>query len=51
MLAFDMLLEDLSEFAQKIRVPGEGKVFVLTNDGRVLVPPFEPGQELREPSP
>jgi hypothetical protein len=46
-LAFDILLENLSEFAQKIRVPGDGKVFVLTGDGRVLVPPSESGQELR----
>ncbi len=43
-LAFDILLEDLSEFVQKIRVPGNGKVFVLTNDGRVLVPPSGSGQ-------
>jgi len=46
-LAFDILLEDLSEFAQKIRVPGSGKVFVLTDDGRLLVPPSDSGQELR----
>ncbi len=45
-LAFDILLEDLSEFVQKIKVPGNGKVFVLTNDGRVLVPPSGSGQEL-----
>jgi adenylate cyclase len=47
-LAFDLLLEDLSEFAQKIRVPGNGKVFVLTDDGRLLVPPSESGRELRD---
>ena len=40
-------VEDLSEFVQKIRVPGNGKVFVLTNDGRVLVSPSGSGQELR----
>ena len=40
-------VENLSEFAQKIRVPGDGKVFVLTGDGRVLVSPSESGQELR----
>ena len=46
-LAFDILLEDLSKFAQRISVPGNGKVFVLTNDGRLLVPSLEPGQDLR----
>ena len=45
-LAFDILLENLSEFAQKISVPANGKVFVLTNDGRLLVPPMEQGQDL-----
>ena len=47
-LAFDLLLEDVSDFAQRIAVAGEGKVFVLTNDGRMLVPPFEPGRESRD---
>jgi adenylate cyclase len=45
-LAFDILLEDLSKFAQKIWVPGEGKVFVLTADGRFLVPPLDSAKEL-----
>jgi adenylate cyclase len=47
-LAFDLLLEDISNFAQRIAVPGNGKVFVLTSDGRMLVPPFEPGRESRD---
>ena len=42
-----LLLEDLSKFAQRISVPGNSKVFVLTDDGRLLVPSPEPGQELR----
>jgi adenylate cyclase len=45
-LAFDILLEDLSKFAQKIWVPGDGMVFVLTADGRFLVPPSDPAKEL-----
>ena len=45
-LAFDILLEDLSKFVQKIWVPDNGKVFVLTDDGRFLVPPSEPGRKL-----
>ena len=45
-LAFDILLEDLSKFAQKIWVPGNGKVFVLTDDGRFLVPPSDPARAL-----
>jgi adenylate cyclase len=44
-LAFDLLLEEVTDFAQRIAVPGGGKLFVLTNDGRMLVPPFEPGRE------
>ncbi len=45
-LAFDILLDDLSKFVQQIWVPENGKAFVLTDDGRFLVPPSEPGREL-----
>lgn len=45
-LSFDILLEDLSKFVQKIWLPDNGKVFVLTDDGRFLVPPSDPSRQL-----
>lgn len=45
-LAFDILLEDLSKFTQKIWVPDNGKVFALTDDGRFLIPPSDPSKQL-----
>ncbi len=45
-LAFDILLEDLSQFAQSIYVSPRGKTFVLTDDDRLLVPPSGSGEEL-----
>jgi adenylate cyclase len=47
-LAFDILLEDLSQFAQRINVSKRGKVFVLTDDDRLLVPPAGTGRNLDE---
>ena len=47
-LAFDILLEDLTRFAREITVPGGGLVFVLTDDGRLLVPPAGPAGDLRD---
>lgn len=42
-LAFDILLEDLSEIAKEIQVSPHGITFVLTEDGRLLVPPSDSG--------
>lgn len=46
-LAFDILLEDLSEFAQDIKASPHGLTFVLTEDNQLLVPPAGSGQDLR----
>lgn len=40
-LAFDVLLEELSNFAQSLKVSPHGKIFVLTEDRRLLVPPAD----------
>ncbi len=46
-LAFDVLLEDLSDFAQSIEVSPKGKTFVLTEDLRLLAPPAGMGTDAR----
>lgn len=47
-LAFDVLLEDLAAFAQNIVVPGNGTTFVLSDDGRLIVPPSGTTREVRD---
>lgn len=46
-LAFDILLEDLSRLAESINVSANGKTFVLAADDRLLIPPAMPGGATR----
>lgn len=47
-LAFDIRLDDLTRFTRHITVPGDGLAFVLTDDGRMLVPPPGSSRPLKD---